>query len=97
MTAGCGLAALFYCADMNQNTAEGIVRRATAAFNAGQRDEASKLCEQGLRRQPGEPMLLHVILGTAPTLDDDSKIGRSDSVPESMEIAGMPGARWHCQ
>ena len=42
-------------------TAEDIVRRATAAFNAGRRDEALTLCEQGLRRQPGEPMLSHLL------------------------------------
>jgi tetratricopeptide (TPR) repeat protein len=42
-------------------TAEDIVRRATAAFNAGRRDEAQALCEQGLRRRPGEPMLSHLL------------------------------------
>ncbi len=42
-------------------TAEDIVRRATAAFNAGQPDEARQLCEQGLRRAPGDPMLSHLL------------------------------------
>jgi tetratricopeptide (TPR) repeat protein len=42
-------------------TAEDIVRRATLAFNAGQPDEARKLCEQGLRRAPGDPMLSHLL------------------------------------
>jgi tetratricopeptide (TPR) repeat protein len=42
-------------------TAEDIVRRATAAFNAGRHDEAQKLCEQGLARAPGEPMLSHLL------------------------------------
>jgi tetratricopeptide (TPR) repeat protein len=46
---------------MNQNTAEDIVRRATAAFNAGQPDAASALCEQGLMRRPGDPMLHHLL------------------------------------
>jgi tetratricopeptide (TPR) repeat protein len=46
---------------MSKHTAEDIVRRATAAFNAGRRDEACQLCEQGLRRQPGEPMLSHLL------------------------------------
>jgi tetratricopeptide (TPR) repeat protein len=46
---------------MTQHTAEDIVRRATAAFNAGQRDEARGLCEQGLSREPGEPMLHHLL------------------------------------
>ena len=45
----------------DKHTAEDIVRRATAAFNAGQPDEARKLCEQGLRRQPGDPMLNHLL------------------------------------
>jgi tetratricopeptide (TPR) repeat protein len=46
---------------MSQPTAEETVRRATAAFNAGRRDEARKVCEQGLRRAPGEPMLSHLL------------------------------------
>jgi tetratricopeptide (TPR) repeat protein len=46
---------------MNQYNAEDIVRRATAAFNSGRPDEARKLCEQGLSRQPGEPMLNHLL------------------------------------
>jgi tetratricopeptide (TPR) repeat protein len=43
------------------DAAEDIVRRATAAFNAGGRDEAQRLCEQGLARAPGEPMLRHLL------------------------------------
>jgi tetratricopeptide (TPR) repeat protein len=46
---------------MSKSTAEDIVRRATAAFNAGKPDEARALCEQGLRRAPDEPMLHHVL------------------------------------
>ena len=46
---------------MSQNTAEDIVRRATAAFNAGQPDAARSLCEQGLLRRPGDPMLHHLL------------------------------------
>jgi tetratricopeptide (TPR) repeat protein len=42
------------------NSAEDIIRRATAAFNAGRREDAQKLCEQGLKREPGEPMLSHL-------------------------------------
>jgi tetratricopeptide (TPR) repeat protein len=41
--------------------AEDIVRRATAAFNAGRRDEAQQLCERGLTRVPNEPMLEHLL------------------------------------
>ncbi len=46
---------------MTQHALEDIVRRATAAFNAGRADEARKLCEQGLIRAPGEPMLSHLL------------------------------------
>jgi tetratricopeptide (TPR) repeat protein len=46
---------------MTKPTTEDIVRRATAAFNAGRRDEARKLCEQGLHRQPDDPMLNHLL------------------------------------
>jgi tetratricopeptide (TPR) repeat protein len=46
---------------MNQNTAEDIVRRATAAFNSGQPDTARQLCEQGLAGRPGDPMLHHLL------------------------------------
>jgi tetratricopeptide (TPR) repeat protein len=46
---------------MSQHSPEDIVRRATAAFNAGDRDEARRLCEQGLRRAPGDPMLSHLL------------------------------------
>jgi tetratricopeptide (TPR) repeat protein len=46
---------------MTKATAEDIVRRATAAFNSGQREEARRLCEEGLSREPGEPMLNHLL------------------------------------
>ena len=46
---------------MSQHTAEETVRRATAAFNAGSRDEARRVCEQGLSRAPGDPMLSHLL------------------------------------
>jgi tetratricopeptide (TPR) repeat protein len=46
---------------MNKHSAEDVVRRATAAFNSGQREDARKLCEQGLSRQPGDPMLHHLL------------------------------------
>src|SRR6201996_1593019 len=42
-------------------SAEDIVRRATAAFNAGRPDEARALCEQGLRGHRGDPMLSHLL------------------------------------
>ena len=35
---------------MTEPTAEDTVRRATAAFNSGKREEARRLCEEGLRR-----------------------------------------------
>jgi tetratricopeptide (TPR) repeat protein len=46
---------------MTKPTTEDIVRRATAAFNAGRRDEARKLCEQGLTRWHGDAMLHHLL------------------------------------
>ncbi len=46
---------------MSKTTAEDIVRRATAAFNSGQPDQARRLCEDGLTRQPGDPMLNHLL------------------------------------
>ena len=46
---------------MGMTTPEDIVRRATAAFNAGRRDEARGLCERGLIGSPGEPMLSHLL------------------------------------
>ncbi|WGS19561.1 tetratricopeptide repeat protein [Bradyrhizobium sp. ISRA463] len=46
---------------MSRDNAEDIVRRATAAFNAGRHDEAIGLCERGLAREPGEPMLSHLL------------------------------------
>jgi tetratricopeptide (TPR) repeat protein len=58
------LADPFLCSNvlaMNKHSAEDIVRRATAAFNSGKPEEARKLCEQGLAREPGEPMLNHLL------------------------------------
>jgi tetratricopeptide (TPR) repeat protein len=46
---------------MSKHSAEDIVRRATAAFNGGEADEARKLCEQGLAREPGDPALHHLL------------------------------------
>lgn len=46
---------------MNHSNAQDTVRDATAAFNAGQPDKARQLCEDGLTRQPGEPMLHHLL------------------------------------
>jgi tetratricopeptide (TPR) repeat protein len=47
--------------DMNKSTAEDVVRRAAAAFNSGQREQARHLCEEGLNRRPGDPMLHHLL------------------------------------
>jgi tetratricopeptide (TPR) repeat protein len=44
-----------------KRTTEDIVRRATAAFNSGRAEEARGLCEQGLVRQPGDPVLHHLL------------------------------------
>jgi tetratricopeptide (TPR) repeat protein len=42
-------------------SSEEVVRQATAAFNAGRPDQARRLCEQGLRRAPADPMLNHLL------------------------------------
>src|SRR5262245_54908552 len=44
-----------------KQSAEELVRRAAAAFNAGRKEEARQICEQGLAREPGEPMLSHLL------------------------------------
>lgn len=44
-----------------QGQSEDLVRRAARAFNAGQRDEARKLCETGLAQAPGDPALNHLL------------------------------------
>jgi len=54
---------------MTQNS-EDIVRRATAAFNAGRAAEARKLCEGGLSRAPGDPMLSHLLAAVLFSADD---------------------------
>lgn len=46
---------------MTPETADDILRRATSAFNAGQRGEARRLCETGLTRAPNEPALNHLL------------------------------------
>src|SRR5689334_1039009 len=51
-------------------SAESLARRATTAFNAGRRDEARKLCEQGLARTPGEPILSHLLAAVLFSTDD---------------------------
>jgi tetratricopeptide (TPR) repeat protein len=58
------LAAALLCLNvpgMSNHTAEEIVRRATTAFNSGRPGEARKLCEEGLRRRPRDPMLNHLL------------------------------------
>jgi tetratricopeptide (TPR) repeat protein len=61
---------------MAPHTSEDIVRRATAAFNAGRRDEARKLCEEGLVTSPGEPMLSH-LLAAVLFASDEIEVARS--------------------
>jgi tetratricopeptide (TPR) repeat protein len=72
---------------MSQPAAEETVRRATAAFNAGKRDEARKVCEQGLRRAPGDPMLSHLL---AAVLFSQGEIAASRSLVETS-LAKRPG------
>ncbi|MEA2866528.1 MAG: hypothetical protein QOE39_1243 [Bradyrhizobium sp.] len=72
---------------MSKIDAEEIVRRATAAFNAGQPDEARKLCEQGLSRLPGDPMLNHLL---AAVLFSKGEI-QSARTPIETSLAKRPG------
>src|ERR1700692_1910293 len=72
---------------MSQHTAEETVRRATAAFNAGSRDEARGLCEQGLNRAPGDPMLSHLL---AAVLFSQGEIQSARSHVETS-LAKRPG------
>jgi tetratricopeptide (TPR) repeat protein len=58
------------------DTAEDLVRRATAAFNAGRRDEAKQLCEQGLARAPNEPMLSHLLAAVLFSASENSAARR---------------------
>ena len=58
------------------DTAEDLVRRATAAFNAGRRDEAKQLCEQGLARTPNEPMLSHLLAAVLFSTSENSAARR---------------------
>jgi tetratricopeptide (TPR) repeat protein len=46
---------------MPSTQAQDIVRRAVAAFNSGRHQDAQKLCERGLARQPLEPTLNHLL------------------------------------
>jgi tetratricopeptide (TPR) repeat protein len=70
-----------------KQSAEEFVRRATAAFNAGRKDEARKLCEQGLARVPGEPMLGHLL---AAVLFSNSDIAPARKHIETS-LAARPG------
>ncbi len=72
---------------MSQPSAEETVRRATAAFNAGQRDEARKVCEQGLSRAPGDAMLSHLL---AAVLFSQGEIGAARGHVETS-LANRPG------
>jgi tetratricopeptide (TPR) repeat protein len=72
---------------MSQHTAEETVRHATAAFNAGRRDEARKVCEQGLSRAPGDPMLSHLL---AAVLFSQGEIGAARGHVETS-LANRPG------
>jgi tetratricopeptide (TPR) repeat protein len=72
---------------MSQDSPEDLVRRATAAFNAGSRDEARGLCEQGLSRAPGDPMLSHLL---AAVLFSQGEIESARSHVETS-LAKRPG------
>jgi tetratricopeptide (TPR) repeat protein len=68
-------------------SAEETVRRAAAAFNAGKPEEARQLCEQGLGRAPGDPMLHHLLAAVLFSQGDiQSARGHVDS-----SLAKRPG------
>jgi tetratricopeptide (TPR) repeat protein len=46
---------------MPTTQAQDIVRKAVSAYNSGRQQDAQKLCEQGLARQPLEPTLNHLL------------------------------------
>jgi tetratricopeptide (TPR) repeat protein len=46
---------------MSSTQAQDTVRKAVAAFNSGRHQDAQKLCEQGLAREPSEPTLNHLL------------------------------------
>ena len=46
---------------MGSENMQDVVRRIVAAFNAGRHDEARRLCEAALKRQPGDPTLNHLL------------------------------------
>ncbi len=71
-----------------QENAEDIVRRAATAFNAGRADEARRLCEQGLARTPGEPMLSHLLAAVLFAGNDDLQAARAHI---SASLARRPG------
>ncbi|MFT4120193.1 tetratricopeptide repeat protein [Bradyrhizobium sp.] len=67
------------------DTAEQLVRRATAAFNAGRPDEARTLCERGLAREPGDPMLHHLLAAIL--------FSRNETAPAELHIAASLAKR----
>ncbi|WP_426440856.1 tetratricopeptide repeat protein [Bradyrhizobium genosp. P] len=86
---------------MSKDNAEDIVRRAAAAFNAGRGDEAKQLCEQGLRRRPGEPVLSHFLaavlyaesaIAPARVHIEKSLTARPDNAPARLLAARIAGA-----
>jgi tetratricopeptide (TPR) repeat protein len=86
---------------MAPHASEDMVRRATVAFNAGRRDEARKLCEEGLDRAPGEPMLSHLLaailfasgeIGAARNLVESSLAKRPDNVAARLLAARLARA-----
>ena len=72
------------------------VRNAISAFNQGRHDEARRLCEEGLRRQPRDAILNQLLaavlfakgdMATARTHAEVSLAVRADSAPAQL-LAG---------
>ena len=72
---------------MSNHTAEDVVRRATTAFNSGRPGEARQLCEEGLRRQPRDPMLNHLL---AAVLFSSGEVLQARA-PVETSLAQQPG------
>ncbi|MER8961652.1 MULTISPECIES: hypothetical protein [unclassified Mesorhizobium] len=45
----------------NQSDSGDLIRRAVAAFNSGNHDQAMHLCALGLGQHPGDPALCHLL------------------------------------
>ncbi|MER9946621.1 tetratricopeptide repeat protein [Mesorhizobium sp. M0047] len=80
----------------SQGDSDNLIRRAVAAFNAGDHGQAVDLCELGLKQHPGDPALCHLLaavlfakadLPAARARIEASLAARPDNVP-ALVLAG---------